>query len=128
MDKPLVLSKDEQIRFMRAIYSVFFRDEKINDTEKSVLSLLNNCFNLSTKDYKHYVHTNEVDIAKEINSINDIRVRVYFMRIILDVYREEIKEWFQGAETDHAKQFRKMYDYLQNKIDIKSNLSVNPTS
>jgi hypothetical protein len=127
MDKPLVLSKDEQICFMRAIYSVFFRDENINDTEKSVLRLLNECFNLSTKDYKHYVHINEVDIAKEINSINDIRVRVYFMRIILDVYREEIKEWFKGAETDHAKQFRKMYDYLQNNIDLKSNLPVNPT-
>ena len=111
MDKPLELSKDDQLRLMRSLYSVFYRDEKINDIEQSVLSLFNNCFDLKTKDY----------IANEINLIKDVRVRIYFMRIILDVYREEIKEWFNGASKDHALQFRKMYNSLQNGINITSN-------
>jgi hypothetical protein len=121
VDKPLELSKDDQLRLMRSIYSVFYRDEKINDIEQSVLTLLNNCFDLKTKDYKHYVYTNVVDIANEINLINDVRVRIYFMRIILDVYREEIKDWFNGASKDHALQFRIMYKSLQNRINVTSN-------
>ena len=121
MDKPLELSKDEQLRLMRSIYSVFYRDEKINDIEQSVLTLLNKCFGLTTKDYKHYVYNNVIDIANEINLINDVRVRIYFMRIILDVYREEIKEWFNGESTDHAMKFRLMYNSLQNRINIISN-------
>ena len=120
MDKPLELSKDDQLRLMRAIYSVFYRDEKINDIEQSVLTLLNNCFDLKAKDYRHYVHTNVIDISNEINLIKDVRVRIYFMRIILDVYREEIKEWF-GASKNHALQFRIMYKSLQNRINITSN-------
>ncbi len=121
MDKPLELSKDDQLRLMRSLYSVFYRDEKINDIEQSVLTLFNNCFDLKTKDYRLYVFTNVVDIANEINLIKDVRVRIYFMRIILDVYREEIKEWFNGASKDHALQFRKMYNSLQNGINITSN-------
>lgn len=119
MEKPLSLSKNEQMCFMRAVYSVFYRDKEINDIEKDVLRILNRCFELSEKDYEYYVHQNADDIAKEINKIKDIRVRIYFMRIIHDVYREEIKKWFKGRDTENAKKFRSIYWDLKNKIELK---------
>ncbi len=119
MQQPLQLNKEEKLHFMRALYSVFFRDNKINAIEQSVLHLLNQCFGVSTSDYQHYVHVKVEGIAKEINAIQDVRVRVYFMRIIHDVYNEEIMEFFRGPTTDHAKKFRIMYGFLQESIDLK---------
>ena len=133
MQKALQLSKEDKMRFMRALYSIFVRDKHINPTERAVLHLLNQCFNISTSDYQHYVHINVADIAKEINAIKDVRVRVYFMRIIHDTYREEIlgvwkknqdliegiQGFFNGPTTDHAKKFKIMYAFLQEKIDLK---------
>ena len=119
MQKPLQLTEQEQLRFMRALYSIFYRDKSINTYESTVLNLLNQCFDMSTNDYQHYVHVNVNDIAKEINAISDVRVRIYFMRIIIDVYHKEIQELFSGPRTDHAKKFCAMYRFLQEAIDLK---------
>ncbi|WP_428354988.1 hypothetical protein [Methyloprofundus sp.] len=119
MQLPLQLTKEEQLGFMRALYSVFYRDKQINSTERPVLNLLNRCFDMSTSDYRHYVHVNVGDITKEINAIADVRVRIYFMRVIHDVYRKEIKHLFTGQAADHAKKFKIIYPFLQENIDIK---------
>ena len=74
---------------------------------------------ISISDYQHYVHVNVADIAKEINAIQDVRVRVYFMRIIYDVYHEETQYWFKGPATDDAKRFTAMYGYLRVNIDLQ---------
>ena len=58
--------------------------------------------------------------AKEINAIQDVRVRVYFMRIIHEVYQEEIQFWFKGPATDDATRFSAMYGYLQVTINFES--------
>ena len=42
------------------------------------------------------------------------------MRIIHDVYQEEIQFWFKGPGTDDAKQFSVMYGYLQENIGFES--------
>ncbi len=120
MLQPLKLSKEEKMRFMRALYSVFIRDGSLNDAEHPVLRSLNDCFDISISDYQHYVHVKVADIAKEINAIQDVRVRVYFMRIIYDVYHEETQFWFKGPFTDDAKRFKVMYGYLQDRIDFAS--------
>ncbi|WP_428354990.1 hypothetical protein [Methyloprofundus sp.] len=120
MQKPLQLTQEEKLRFMRALYSIFIRDGEPNDAEHPVLRLLNECFNLSISEYQHYVHINDADIAKEINAIQDVRVRIYFMRIIHDVYREEIQYWFKGPNTDDSKRFAYMYGYLREQIDFDS--------
>ncbi|MBT5222624.1 MAG: hypothetical protein HON51_09570 [Gammaproteobacteria bacterium] len=130
MQQPLQLTKEEQLRFMRALYSVFYRDKQINSTARSVLDLLNQCFHMSTNDYQHYVHVNVADIAKEINAISDSRVRIYFMRIIHDVYLKEIdrlrrhrQKFFVGIQEfltiDYTKGLKEMYGFLQKNIDIK---------
>ena len=133
MQKPLQLTEKEQLRFMRALYSVFYRDKQINSTERPVLNLLNRCFNMSTSDYQHYVHVNVADIAKEINAIQDVRVRIYFMRIIHDVYLEEteglrgqsqkffveIQEFLIVPTIDYTNGLKEMYGFLQANIDLK---------
>ena len=133
MQQPLQLNKEEKLRFMRALYSIFVHDKHVNSTERAVLHLLNQCFDISTSDYQHYVHIKVADIAKEINAIRDVRVRVYFMRIIHDTYREEIlgmwkmnqdliegiQGFFNGPTTDHAKKFKTMYAFLQESIDLE---------
>ena len=120
MQKPLYLNKEEKLRLMRALYSIFYRDDNLNDAEHPVLRQLNQCFDIDIRDYQHYVHVNVIDIAKEINAIRDVRVRVYFMRIILDVYQEEITFWLKGPEKKDAKQFREMYAYLRVNIDFEN--------
>ena len=119
MQQSLQLSKEEKMRFMRALYSIFFRDNHINSLERSVLNLLNQCFDISTSDYQYYVHVKVEGIAKEINAIQDMRVRIYFMRIIHDIYREEIQHIFNGPTTDHAKKFKIMYAFLKESIDLE---------
>ena len=133
MQKPLQLTKEEKLCFMRALYSIFYRDRGINTSERSVLDLLNRCFDISTNDYQHYVHVNVADIAKEINAISDVRVRIYFMRIIHDVYLEEteglqglrqkffveIQERLDVPTKYYRKGLKEMYGFLQANIDLK---------
>ena len=73
MQTPLQLNKEEKLQLMRALYSIFYRDDNLNDAEHPVLRLLNQCFNISLGEYKHYVHVNVAEIAKEINAIRDER-------------------------------------------------------
>lgn len=113
------LDVDERLRMMRAIYSVFWRDAEINAVERGVLTTLNQTLGLHTKDYKGYVHTRSADIAREVNGIADVRVRVYFMRLIHDVYLEEIKIWFKGPETEHAVRFRQIYADLRGLVNLE---------
>ena len=42
------------------------------------------------------------------------------MRIIHDVYQEEIQFWFKGPGTGDAVQFSAMYGYLRANIDFES--------
>lgn len=134
MQSPLELNKEEQLRLMRALYSVFYRDKDINSVEKSVLDSLNRCFGISTSEYRHYVHVNVADIAKEINAIQDVRVRVYFMRIIHDTYHkeaqsiwgetqdliEEVQGIFSARTQSREKVFKAMYGYLQTSVNFES--------
>ena len=118
MQTALRLNETEKFRFMRALYSVFYRDQDINAIEKSVLATLNQVLDVSLGNYDHYVHNDVKEIAREVNGIADIRVRIYFMRIIHDVYLEEIKLWFKGPETKHAIRLRSIYTDLQGLVDV----------
>jgi hypothetical protein len=115
----LELNEEDRMRLMRAVYSVFWRDDQINGVERSVLTALNQLFDLHVKDYD-IPFRRAVDIAKEVNAIRNVRARIYFMRIIHDVYKKEITDiWFMGPETDHAKKFRIIYADLQNLVCVE---------
>lgn len=116
MNKGFQLSREDRLHFMRALYSVFRRDHDVNEVEQRVLDTLNQIFCLHANDYKHYVHVNTEDIANEINAVADIRVRIYFLRIIHDVYRKEVQVWFKGPESGHAIKFRSMYAKLESQV------------
>ncbi len=118
MKGALRLSSSDRQHFMCALYSVFYRDKDINQVERDVLKIFNHHFDVSATDYKSYVHIKEDDIAAEINAIADVKIRIYFMRIIHDVYREEIKTWFNGPETSHAIKFRVMYNRLKGLVIV----------
>lgn len=118
VQKALQLDEAERLRFMRALYSVFFRDQQINAVERGVLNTLNALFKLKTGDYQHYVHGNAAEIAHELNGIADVRVRIYFMRIVHDVYRREIMDWLRGPESGHAVKLRAIYSDLQRLVEV----------
>jgi hypothetical protein len=120
MKTALTLDEDERLRLMRALYSVFWRDGEINTVERGVLTTLNQTLGLHTNDYKGFVHTRPVDIAREVNGIADVRVRVYFMRLVHDVYLRELTElWFMGPETEHAVRFRRIYADLRGLVNLE---------
>ena len=118
MQNALMLDEAERLRFMRALYSIFWRDENVNALEQCVLEMLDAVFGVSTGDYKHFVYSKAAGIAGEINKISDVRARIYFMRIIHDVYLEEIKVWFNGPESDHAVKFRRLYADLTGLVNV----------
>jgi hypothetical protein len=64
------------------------------------------------------VYSNAAEIAREVNAIADVRVRIYFMRIVHDVYKEEITVWFRGPDSDHAVKLRKIYADLQRLVEV----------
>lgn len=120
MGSALRLDDDERLRLMRAIYSVFSRDAEINAVERDVLTTLNLTLGLHTNDYKGYVHTRSADIAQEVNGIADARVRVYFMRLIHDVYRRELTDmWFPEWAAEHLKKFKQIYADLGARVNLK---------
>lgn len=120
MGSELRLGEDERLRLMRAMYSVFSRDAEINAVERGVLTTLNQTLDLHTNDYKGYVHTRSADIAQEVNGIADVRVRVYFLRLVHDVYRRELTDlFFMGPETEHAKKFRQIYADLRGLVNLE---------
>lgn len=86
MLEPISLSQEEQLRFMRALYAVFNRDDKINSTERAVLNSLGQTFGLNPREYEQFTQLTCENLANEIGLIRDIRIRGYFLAIIYDVF------------------------------------------
>jgi len=118
MQKPISLSADEKIRFMGSLYSIFYRDEKIDKTEGEVLRMLGQVFLVHQNQYRQLANPSPEIIANEINSISDIRVRIYFMSIIHEVYRKEIDTWIKNIFPTDTDSFLKLYASLSDKIKL----------
>jgi hypothetical protein len=99
MIEPISLSQEEQVRFMRALYAVFNRDGNINSLERAVLNSLGQTFGLNQFEYEHFIELTCQNLANEIASIRDIRIRGYFLAIIDDVYNNQFKLPF-SAKSD----------------------------
>ncbi|WP_404360429.1 hypothetical protein [Methylotuvimicrobium sp. KM1] len=119
MKKPLMLSKEEQIYFMRSLYSVFMIDYKLHEVEQGALGILETQFDISKDLYSYPIFKNTEEIANEINKIKDFQVRRCFMHMIHEVYHEIIKGFFSGPNTEEAKLFRKLYDDLKIRINLE---------
>lgn len=112
MKIPISLTSDEKLRFMVSLYSIFNRDNKINKTEGEVLRMIGQIFGLHQNQYKHFANPSPEYIANEINSISDVRARIYFKSIIHEVYRKGIGYW-SGADN-----FNDIYWSLSEKIKL----------
>jgi hypothetical protein len=114
MQKPISLTSDEKIRFMVSLYSIFYRDNKIDKTEGEVLRMFGQIFGLHQNQYRLLANPSPEYIANEINSISDVRVRIYFKSIIHEVYRKGVGFW---PIRDNDK-FLEIYFILSEKIKL----------
>jgi hypothetical protein len=99
MKKPISLSEDERLRFMRSLYAVFYRDENIDKTEGEVLRIFSQVFWVPQNQYRHFSNLSPKLIAHEINLISDVRARIAFLSIIHDVYVKERTAIFGGRDN-----------------------------
>ncbi|MDP1905553.1 MAG: hypothetical protein Q8M09_15105 [Pseudomonadota bacterium] len=114
MKKPISLTFDEKFKFMVSLYSVFYRDNKIDKTEGEVLRIFGQVFGMHQNQYKHLANPSLQYIANEINSISDVRARIYFMSIIYEVYRKGLDSW-PWPKPDN---FPQIYSFLSEKIKL----------
>lgn len=117
MEKGIELSHQERLNLMKSIYSIFYRDNSTSSLEVNVLNKLSVILNVKKQEYAFNVSINE--IVYYINNIDDIRVRIYFMEIIKEVYRKEINTIFKNPLA--SDNFKNIYLTLEKKIDTVSN-------
>ncbi|MBF0220198.1 MAG: hypothetical protein HQL49_11835 [Gammaproteobacteria bacterium] len=120
MEKALKMTSEEQVFLMKSLYVVFNIDGSINLIELFVLNKLGILFSINEAKYKSKRPQDSDQIAEWINSISDLRVRCYFLRIIHDVHRASLDNAVTRAMMFNIKQFENLYNKLVTKISIEA--------
>jgi len=116
MNRVANLARNEKISFMKVVYSLFYRDDKIEGWEKNIIKSLSLSFNFNPKDESEYVSKLFSDlnsVAQEINRISDKRTKIYLLNIIEETFSKSNKIW-KGKETNKDSSL----NFLKRKINL----------
>jgi len=108
------LSFEEQVSFMKVIYSIFMRDGKVSSWERDILKSLSEAFQFSKGDESGFAtmyYPNVDMIAQEVNQIKDGRSRYWLLRILLDALK-------QGVIIDMGEMEKTFFHQLLSKVKL----------
>lgn len=120
MKKPVSISPQEGISFLKVVHSFFLRDEKLTPVEENVLSMLVAAFQIKgsqQKEFQVMFFTNVDSMAEEIHKITDRNVRLYLLATIQEIYRIERKNALRFSKDDREI-FESTYNSLLHKVKI----------
>ena len=116
MQSPLKLTEQERLWFMQSLHAVAWRDGNSTPVWGGMLEQFGSLLNVPENQF--VFRAASPAIAEKVNQIADSRVRLYFLRIIHDVHRQDVSTpVFWGQDTRPAS-FARLYTELVQAIQI----------
>ena len=113
MKPPLKLSKNERLYFLQALNAVAFQVGSEKKIWEKHLDFFSRLF-----DERGFAFNSAVPgIAEKLNKISDPKVRLYFLRIIQDIHKEEINSRFIWRKNKGLSAFGELFLELTRKVN-----------
>ena len=125
MQPALTLTDEERLCFMQALDAVAravdWRNDQLSRNWQALLRRFGNLLAVSEGDYMF--RAGAPAIAEKVNQVGNPRARLYFLRIIHDIYRRELASLGEGMFSDAQreacrKKYHPVYEHLRAAIRL----------